>query len=192
MEILGAVRCLQALRNPGTIIEIRSDSQYLIKAATEWMPGWKRNGWKRKARRPGKCRTSSKSSINYCPIHTVTWQWVKGHAGDAGNEFVDEMLNKAMDRMQAGQPATDESRSELAAPLKHFPNVNIRFPQWRRHLLAKQKQAAGDLSFNGAAQTAFRAATKTSIAYAAGTAMTAAARNVVTICFRKGILDLRS
>jgi ribonuclease HI len=109
MEILGAVRCLQALRNPGTAIEIRSDSQYLIHAATQWMAGWKRNGWKRKQ---GALKNVElfQELDQLLGLHQVTWQWVKGHAGDAGNEFVDDMLNQAMDRMQAGKAATDEAR----------------------------------------------------------------------------------
>jgi ribonuclease HI len=109
MEMLGAIRLLQSLQKPGTGILIHSDSQYLVKSCSEWMPGWKARGWKRKEG-PLKNLDLLQELDHLMAQHVVRWQWVRGHAGDAGNERVDQLANEAMDRIAAGRAGAWEQR----------------------------------------------------------------------------------
>ncbi|MFW5845667.1 MAG: ribonuclease H family protein [Planctomycetota bacterium] len=109
MEMMGAIACMRSLRKPGSELLIRSDSRYLIDCCSKWMPGWKRAGWKRKAG-PLKNLDLLQELDRLLAQHRIRWEWVKGHAGDAGNEHVDALLNSAMDRLAAGQSAAHESR----------------------------------------------------------------------------------
>jgi ribonuclease HI len=101
MEILAAIMALRSLKREGTRILVHSDSQYLIKAASEWMPGWKARGWKRKE---GELKNVEllQELDRLLSVHQVTWKWVKGHAGDPGNEHADALTNRAMDAVQSG------------------------------------------------------------------------------------------
>jgi len=111
MEMMAAIMALRSLRKDGSRVLLHSDSQYLIKAMSEWLPGWKKRGWKRKE---GELKNvdllKELDALNQRFI--VRWQWVKGHAGDPGNEHADGLTNRAMDAVQAGQDATYESRLE--------------------------------------------------------------------------------
>ena len=110
MEIMAAVEALKAVRAPGHEVLIHSDSQYLIKAASEWIPGWKARGWKRKEG-PLKNVDLLKELDELLRLHTVRWQWVKGHAGHPGNERVDLLANEAMDRIRRGDDPAWEART---------------------------------------------------------------------------------
>lgn len=109
MEILAAVEALKALRKDGLDVLVHSDSQYLIKAASEWLPGWKARGWRRKE---GELKNVEllKELDRQLGRHRVRWRWVKGHAGDPGNERVDALANQAMDRMAKGEDPAWERR----------------------------------------------------------------------------------
>ena len=109
MEMQAAVEALKALAKPGTSVEIRSDSQYLIKCCSEWMPGWKKKGWKKQG---GELKNVDllKELDELLAKHTVTWKWVPGHAGEKGNERVDELANEAMDRIGKRQDPAWEGR----------------------------------------------------------------------------------
>ena len=109
MEMLAAIMALRSLKQDGTTILLHSDSQYLIKAMSEWLPGWKARGWKRKE---GELKNvdllKDLDALNQ--RFQVTWRWVKGHAGDPGNEHADGLTNRAMDAVQGGRDATYENR----------------------------------------------------------------------------------
>ncbi|MBA2481256.1 MAG: ribonuclease HI [Planctomycetes bacterium] len=109
MEILAAIMALRSLKKPGTAILIHSDSQYVIKAASEWIPGWKARGWKRKDG-PLKNVDLLQEIDGLLAQHRVTWQWVKGHDGNPGNERVDALANQAMDTIARGGDPTFEQR----------------------------------------------------------------------------------
>ena len=84
---------MQSLKKDGLRLLICSDSQYTIKSCSEWMPGWKRNGWKRKG---GELKNVDlmQAIDQELPRHDITWKMgQKSHAGDPGNEHVDELLN---------------------------------------------------------------------------------------------------
>jgi ribonuclease HI len=108
MEILAAIMALRSLKREGLRVLVHSDSQYLIKAATEWIGGWKRRGWKRQ---DGALKNVDllQELDRLIGIQHVSWRWVKGHAGDPGNERADALTNRAMDAVQAGlDPAWSE------------------------------------------------------------------------------------
>ncbi|TVR14326.1 MAG: ribonuclease HI [Planctomycetota bacterium] len=102
MEMLAAIQTLRALKGPSAIC-IHSDSRYLIDCCTKWLAGWKRQGWKR---RGGALKNVDLLQMldELLNMHQVRMTWVKGHSGDAGNDYVDGLLNTVMDQIQAGDP----------------------------------------------------------------------------------------
>lgn len=116
MEVLAAIMVLRTLKKPGLSVLIHSDSQYLIKAATEWMAGWKKRGWRRKE---GELINVDlwQELDRLIPAHRVGWRWVKGHAGDPGNERADALTNRAMDAVQSGVDADWSHRSQWTGSL---------------------------------------------------------------------------
>lgn len=98
MELLAAIRALEAIRKTGEV-DLHTDSQYLRRGVTEWMSGWKRNGWKTAARKPVKNRDLWELLDLQISRHLVRWHWVKAHAGIPGNERADQLANEAIDEM---------------------------------------------------------------------------------------------
>lgn len=95
MELMAAIMALETLERASTITVV-TDSAYVKNGVTGWIHGWKRNGW----------RTSSKKPVKNVELwqrldaaqarHSVTWEWVKGHAGHPENEKADELARKGM------------------------------------------------------------------------------------------------
>jgi ribonuclease HI len=100
MELTAAIMGLAALKRP-TVVRVLTDSQYVIKGITEWLPSWKARGWRTADRKPVKNQDLWERLDAVAGAHTVTWQWVKGHSGDPGNERVDALANLAIDAMLA-------------------------------------------------------------------------------------------
>jgi ribonuclease HI len=111
MEMMAAIMALKSLKKDGIRVLLHSDSQYMIKAMTEWVEGWKARGWKRKE---GALKNVDllKELDALKNRFSVTWRWVKGHAGNRGNEHVDQLTNRAMDSVQAGEDGVYEGRLE--------------------------------------------------------------------------------
>ena len=101
MELSAVLMALRALRKHDTELLVRSDSKYTIDSCASWLPGWKARGWKR-ATGPLKNVDILKDLDAELARHQVRFEWVKGHAGDRGNEYVDALLNESMDAAQAG------------------------------------------------------------------------------------------
>ncbi len=99
MELLAALRALEALKRP-TELRLLSDSQYLIKGMTEWLPGWVRRGWRNGSGEPVKNPEIWQALGTAATGHQIHWQWVRGHAGDPENEAVDALINRVLDRFQ--------------------------------------------------------------------------------------------
>ena len=116
MEVTAAIMVLRTLKKPGLSVLIHSDSQYLIKAATEWLRGWKAKGWRRKE---GALLNVDlwQELDRLLPQHRVAWKWVRGHAGDPGNERADALTNRAMDAVQAGRDPAWSERSQWLGSL---------------------------------------------------------------------------
>ncbi|MEX2475566.1 ribonuclease HI [Marinobacter sp.] len=98
MELMAAIRGLEALSRRCEV-ELYTDSQYVRKGITEWMNGWKRNGWKTAAKKPVKNEDLWRELDDQVARHTVNWHWVKGHSGVPDNELADELANRGVDEL---------------------------------------------------------------------------------------------
>jgi len=98
MEITAALEALKALKQP-SVVQLFTDSSYLVNAATEWIPGWKARGWKRK---DGVLLNADlwQELDREMARHEINWTWVKGHAGNRYNERADELANKAIRKLR--------------------------------------------------------------------------------------------
>ncbi len=103
MELMAAIRGLQALKRPCEVA-IYTDSQYVRKGITEWLAGWKRNGWKTASKKPVKNADLWRELDEAVTRHKLSWHWVKGHAGIPDNELADELANRGVaEILEAGQ-----------------------------------------------------------------------------------------
>jgi ribonuclease HI len=100
MELTAAIMGLAALKRP-SVATVQTDSQYVIKGITEWLPSWKARGWRTADKKPVKNQDLWEKLDQIAAPHTLKWQWVKGHSGDPGNERVDELANLAIDALLA-------------------------------------------------------------------------------------------
>ena len=100
MELMAAIRGLEALKRPCKV-RLTTDSQYLRQGITEWLPGWKRRGWRTADRTPVKNIDLWQRLEAAASRHEVEWHWVKGHSGHPENELVDRLANEAIDALQA-------------------------------------------------------------------------------------------
>jgi len=97
MELLAAIIGLEALKRP-CHVTLLSDSKYLIDALNKgWLRSWKRRGWVKADRKPVKNTDLWKRLDDATQNHTVTWKWVRGHAGNPNNERCDELATSAAD-----------------------------------------------------------------------------------------------
>ncbi|MDF1803807.1 ribonuclease HI [Thalassovita sp.] len=95
MELLAAINALEALAKSSSIT-IVTDSAYVKNGVTGWIHGWKRNGWKTAAKKPVKNVELWQRLDEAQARHSVTWEWVKGHAGHPENERADELARAGM------------------------------------------------------------------------------------------------
>ncbi len=93
MELTAAVQALTVLKKPCSVI-IYTDSEYVRKGITEWISGWQRRGWKTADNKPVKNADLWQALQAAESKHKVEWRWVKGHAGDPGNERADGLANR--------------------------------------------------------------------------------------------------
>ncbi len=98
MELLAAIEALAALREPCQVI-ITTDSQYVRKGITEWLAGWKRNGWRTASKAPVKNADLWQRLDQLNQYHQVDWRWVKGHSGHRENEIADRLANRGIDEL---------------------------------------------------------------------------------------------
>lgn len=96
MELLAAINALEALEKPSTITLV-TDSNYVKDGITNWIFGWKKNGWKTAAKKPVKNEELWKLLDAATTRHSITWKWIKGHAGHAENERADELAREGME-----------------------------------------------------------------------------------------------
>jgi ribonuclease HI len=100
MELQAAIEGLKALKNPCQV-DLTTDSQYVRQGITQWIAGWKRNGWQTAAKKPVKNQDLWMALDEVIAPHKVQWHWVKGHSGHRENELVDQAANDAIDHMLA-------------------------------------------------------------------------------------------
>lgn len=90
MEMMAVIAGAEALRQR-CVLDIYTDSVYVMKGMTEWLDGWKKRGWRTASRQPVKNVDLWQRLEKALARHEVNWNWVKGHSGDAGNERADEL-----------------------------------------------------------------------------------------------------
>jgi len=99
MELTAAIRGLEALTRSCTV-DLTTDSEYLRKGVTEWMPQWKRRGWRTASNKPVANRDLWEELDALLQRHHVRFHWIRGHSGHEGNERADDLANRAIDEAQ--------------------------------------------------------------------------------------------
>ena len=99
MEMTAVIEALSALKQPSTIT-LHLDSEYVLKGITQWIHGWKARGWRTAAKQPVKNVDlwQKLDAVVAGSGHKIDWRWVRGHAGDPGNERADGLANRGVDR----------------------------------------------------------------------------------------------
>ena len=96
MELTAVIEALGALKRPCDVT-LTSDSTYVLKGIQEWMPNWKKRGWKTASKKPVKNVDLWKKLDVLIVEHKIDWQWVKGHSGHPENELADQLANQGID-----------------------------------------------------------------------------------------------
>jgi ribonuclease HI len=96
MEMTAAIRALEALREPCRV-DLYTDSVYLRSGITEWLPDWRRRGWRTASRKPVKNQDLWEALSALTERHEVAWHWVRGHAGHPENERADVLANRGLE-----------------------------------------------------------------------------------------------
>ncbi len=106
MEMMAVIEALRALKRSCNVT-LHVDSQYVQKGICEWMSGWQARNWKTADKKPVKNLDLWLLLNEQISKHDVTWKWVKGHAGDPGNERADQLANQGVDLVRKSKsPAT--------------------------------------------------------------------------------------
>jgi ribonuclease HI len=100
MELTAVIRALEALKRP-VQARLYTDSEYVQRGISEWLPAWKSRGWRTADRKPVKNQDLWQRLDELASRHEIEWRWVPGHAGVPGNERVDRLANEAIDALQA-------------------------------------------------------------------------------------------
>ncbi|MEI6269852.1 MAG: ribonuclease HI [Methylococcaceae bacterium] len=98
MELMAAIQALELLTRPCSV-QLNSDSIYVLKGITDWMPNWKKRGWKTASKSPVKNEDLWRRLDVAIAKHTIEWKWVKGHSGDIGNDKADALANLGIDSL---------------------------------------------------------------------------------------------
>ena len=98
MELMAAIQALESLTRP-CFVQLNSDSIYILKGITDWMPNWKKRGWKTAAKKSVKNEDLWRRFDAAIATHKVEWRWVKGHSGDSGNDRADVLANLGIDSL---------------------------------------------------------------------------------------------
>ena len=98
MELTAAIAGLQALKEHCDVI-LTTDSKYVLKGITEWLPDWKKRGWKTAAKKPVVNVDLWQILDRESAKHSIEWRWVKGHSGHRENEIADQLANRGIDEL---------------------------------------------------------------------------------------------
>lgn len=98
MELQAAIEGLKALKKP-CAVTLYTDSKYVLQGITDWINNWKAKGWKTASKQAVKNSDLWQTLDKLNTTHAVNWVWVKGHAGNAGNERADQLANLGIDNL---------------------------------------------------------------------------------------------
>lgn len=101
MELLAVIHGLAALNKP-SVIDLTSDSQYVLKGLREWLPQWKARGWRTASKQPVKNQDLWQQLDELIARHEVRFHWIRGHTGHAENERCDQLAVQEIERMRSG------------------------------------------------------------------------------------------
>lgn len=99
MELRAAIEALNALKRTSRV-ELHTDSTYVMKGITEWLPGWKARGWKTAAKKPVKNADLWLALDEAASRHQIDWRWVKGHSGHEKNDRADELARAGIEEVR--------------------------------------------------------------------------------------------
>jgi ribonuclease HI len=98
MELTAAIQALETLTRP-CVVELHTDSKYVAQGIQEWLPNWKKRGWKTASKAPVKNEDLWRRLDQAISRHQIKWVWVKGHSGNEGNDRADSLANKGVDSL---------------------------------------------------------------------------------------------
>ncbi len=98
MELLAAIKGLESLKRSSRINMV-TDSKYVLRGITEWLPNWKKRGWMTASKKPVKKDDLWKRLDTLVQNHEIEWTWVRGHSGHPGNERADQLANQGIDSL---------------------------------------------------------------------------------------------
>ena len=120
MELMAAIQALEALQRPAKV-DLYTDSKYLLDGITKWIKGWQRNGWLTSAKKPVKNDDLWRRLSEAMSRHEVTWLWVKGHAGDPGNERADALARRGIEEAVTMVRSVNNSERSPPQPAARDP-----------------------------------------------------------------------
>ena len=98
MELTAAIEALNALNGSRQVL-LHTDSRYVMDGINDWMPNWKRRGWKTASKKPVKNQDLWQALDEAISRHRIRWNWVRGHTGVPGNEDADRLANQGIDEL---------------------------------------------------------------------------------------------
>ncbi len=98
MELQAAISALRSLSCPCKI-QLTTDSRYVMDGIQQWLPNWKKRGWRTASKKPVKNEDLWRELDELVSAYEIDWHWVKGHSGHRENELVDQLANDAIDEM---------------------------------------------------------------------------------------------
>jgi ribonuclease HI len=98
MELQAAISALADLSQPCKV-QLTTDSRYVMDGIQQWLPNWKKRGWKTASKKPVKNEDLWRQLDELASAHEIDWHWVKGHSGHTENELADQLANDAIDEM---------------------------------------------------------------------------------------------
>ena len=101
MELMAVIRALEALKRPSRV-RLHTDSQYVQLGISRWIHAWKKNGWRTADKKAVKNSDLWRELDELAAQHDIEWLWVKGHAGDDGNERADALANLGVAHAASG------------------------------------------------------------------------------------------
>lgn len=119
MEMMAAIMAMETLTRPVSVT-VHTDSQYLREGITKWIHQWKKRGWKTAEKKPVKNVDLWQRLESALEIHTVQWEWIRGHAGHPENERADELARKALIPFlkEAQETKAKENGGNIPPPFK--------------------------------------------------------------------------
>ncbi len=108
MELQAVIEALSALNRPCSV-RVVTDSQYVKNGITRWMADWKKRGWKTAAKKPVKNKDLWLKLESAAGRHDIEWAWVKGHAGNEGNERADQLASNAAENCSSSQKSGSQN-----------------------------------------------------------------------------------